>query len=209
MLYILRPWCYIGQANLGAAINELAVDHPGITVEVTWKPFLLRPNMPEDGTPKAPDTPGNPRVGARLKQAGAAAGVNFTGLTDRSPNSVKAHTLTKFFEEDPRLRPLQDAFVKVVFRHYFTDGKYPDTANLTAAAAEVGLGGADLEAAAAFMEDREQQAAVTQEALGYSRSGVNGVPYFIFAAANGSGQGFSGAQPPAVLKQAILATVEE
>ena len=67
-------------------------------VAVQWKPFLLRPNMPEDGTPKAPDTPDNPRVGARLKAAGAAAGVNFTGKTDRSPNSSKAHALVKFFE---------------------------------------------------------------------------------------------------------------
>eukprot|EP00615_Pteridomonas_danica_P018520 CAMPEP_0114407662 /NCGR_PEP_ID=MMETSP0102-20121206/22093_1 /TAXON_ID=38822 ORGANISM="Pteridomonas danica, Strain PT" /NCGR_SAMPLE_ID=MMETSP0102 /ASSEMBLY_ACC=CAM_ASM_000212 /LENGTH=49 /DNA_ID=CAMNT_0001574207 /DNA_START=194 /DNA_END=343 /DNA_ORIENTATION=+ len=48
--------------------------------------------MPEDGTPKSPATPDNPRVGTRLKNAGLNSNINFTGLTDRAPNSIEAHT---------------------------------------------------------------------------------------------------------------------
>lgn len=193
-----------------AAAKELAEERPGISVEVTWKPFLLRPDTPEGGTPKAPDTPDNPRVGARLRAAGLAAGVNFTGLTDRSPNSVRAHALAKFFEASTEHRGLQDAFMGIVFRHYFTDGKYPDAANLRDAAAEAGLGGADLEAAVAYMEDRERQAEVSIEARGYSARGIRGVPYFVISSggSSGGGEGFSGAQPPAVLQQAMLAALE-
>ena len=50
-------------------MKELETERPDLAVQVEWKPFQLRPNMPEEGQPKAPDTPSNPRVGARLKQA--------------------------------------------------------------------------------------------------------------------------------------------
>jgi len=196
-----RPWCFIGQANLRAAVRELAAERPDLAVTTVWKPFLLRPDMPEDGTPKAPDTPDNPRVGARLKAAGLASGVNFTGKTDRTPNPTRAHTLVKFLEGRPAL---QDALMAVVFRHYFTDGKYPDAVHLREAATEVGLGGDDLDAACVFMEDKAQQEATRREALAYSRGGVRGVPFFSF----GRNPGFSGAQPPAVLKRAILEAAE-
>ena len=56
-------------------MKELETERPDLAVQVEWKPFQLRPNMPEEGQPKAPDTPSNPRVGARLKQVGAASGV--------------------------------------------------------------------------------------------------------------------------------------
>ena len=102
---------------------ELAVERPDVNVAVEWKPFLLRPNMPEEGQPKAPDTPDNPRVGARLKQAGASSGVNFTGKTDRTPNTMRAHALVKFFEakeseEKGNKWPLglQDCLMNIIFR---------------------------------------------------------------------------------------------
>jgi len=47
-----RPWCFIGKHNLEEAVKQLATERPDINVQISWKPFLLRPNMPEDGTPK-------------------------------------------------------------------------------------------------------------------------------------------------------------
>jgi predicted DsbA family dithiol-disulfide isomerase len=105
-----------------------------------------------------------------------------------------AHTLVKYCEGKPQ----QDALMNVIFRHYFTDGKYPDAANLREAAAEVGL--EDLDAATAFMEGKTNQDEVRKEALDFSRQGVSGVPYFFF----NNQPAFSGAQPPAALKQTIL-----
>lgn len=208
-------------------MQQLQTERPDVEVAVQWKPFLLRPNMPEDGTPKAPDTPDNPRVGARLKAAGAAAGVNFTGKTDRSPNSSKAHALVKFFESGGEASSssadikidaqLQDRLMNVIFRHYFTDGLYPDSANLTLALREA-LASPSSESgpskeqqeelvrrAVAYMENPAHQAAVRAEATEYSRGGVRGVPYFFFDGR----PAFSGAQPPSAIKETILTVADE
>ena len=56
---------------------------PSYTFDVSWEPYFLRPNMPREGIEKAPNTPDNPRVGVRMKQAGESVGINFTGKCDR------------------------------------------------------------------------------------------------------------------------------
>jgi predicted DsbA family dithiol-disulfide isomerase len=141
--------------------------------------------MPEEGTPKAPNTPDNPRVGQRLKDAGQAAGVNFTGKCDRAPNSIKAHALLRYAAEH---KPeVQHELSGLLFKMYFEDGDYPDAVNLAVRAAQVGLNKDDV---LEFLAGRSAEAAVQQEAAGYSRQGVTGVPFFIF---NGQ-PAFSGAQ---------------
>jgi predicted DsbA family dithiol-disulfide isomerase len=130
--------------------------------------------MPVEGVAKPPNTPENPRAGARMKAAGAAVGIDFTGLTDRYPNTLLAHCLLKYAEGDPAA---QDRLSEILFRHYFTDGLFPDAANLRAAAAEAGL--ADVDAALEWIETPENQSVVKAEGVGYSRSGISGVPFFI------------------------------
>jgi len=39
------PWCYIGKAELDAALHDRP-DHP---FEIVWHPFQLNPDMPEGG----------------------------------------------------------------------------------------------------------------------------------------------------------------
>jgi len=162
----------------------------GKEATVSWKPFLLRPEMPLDGKEKAPNTPGNPRVGARLKSAGEAVGIDFSGKTDRYPNTVMAHMLLKYAEQEQVKAgsDVQNVVAEILFRHYFTDGKYPNLSNLKDAAAEAGL---DVEKAAAFMKNDDVKEEVVSEAKSYSERGVSGVPYFII---DGKGT-FSGAQP--------------
>ena len=53
-------------------------------------------------------------------------------------NGTKAHTLLAFAERDAG-RETQNKLQEILFRHYFTDGRYPDEANLRAAAVEAGL----------------------------------------------------------------------
>ena len=69
----------MGKRKLEEAITRC----PSYTFDVSWEPYFLRPNMPEEGIEKAPNTPDNPRVGARMKQAGASVGIDFTGKCDR------------------------------------------------------------------------------------------------------------------------------
>jgi len=180
----------VGKRNLETAIASLPSSAP--SVSVGWKPFLLRPNMPPDGVEKGPN-----RVGDRLKQAGAQVGIDFTGLTDRYPNSVKAHTLLTFAEHDAG-RATQNKLQEILFRHYFTDGLYPDETNLRAAAIEAGL---DPDRAMAAVADQTRQETTRREAEAASRSGISGVPFFFI-----NGQPFgSGAQPPAAFKKALMA----
>lgn len=162
---------------------------------MAWKPFFLRPAMPLEGKPKGGDA--SSRVPERLKAVGASVGIDFSGLTDRYPNSTKAHTLLSFAEKDAG-RAVQNTLQEILFRHYFTDGKYPDEANLRDAATEAGL---DVDRAMAAVVDPAMQDEVRAEAEKNSRSGITGVPYFFI-----NGQSFgSGAQPP----EAFLAAFQK
>jgi predicted DsbA family dithiol-disulfide isomerase len=134
-----------------------------------------------------------------MKEAGASVGINFTGKTDRAPNTLAAHALSEYAgrqEADKGEEGLQDRLMEVLFRQYFTDGVYPDSAGLRAAAAEVGL---DVAAATAYFEDEDNWAEVRSADRNYKQGGIISVPYFMV---NGAGV-FSGARPPEQLVQAF------
>lgn len=152
--------------------------------------------MPEEGKPKAPNTPTNPRVGARLQSAGQRAGLEFTGLCDRSPNTVKAHCLLKYvFDRHGAM--LQHLVQERLFKAYFHDGLYPDVATLVALAGEFPeLDTADVQS---HLESRTDEAEIRAQASSFSRRGVSGVPFFIV----NSRPAFSGAQPPESFVQAF------
>lgn len=159
-------------------------------MQVQWKPFLLRPEMDPKGKAKAPATPDNPRVGARLKAAGRPVGIDFTGLTDRYPNTVDAHRLLSFALRE-KGAAVQDKLSEILFRSYFTDGVYPGEDNLIALGVEAGV--ADSETVKNFLYSDELRAEIYSEDRQVKRSGVHGVPYFFF---NGIDFGLSGAQDP-------------
>lgn len=164
-------------------------------MDISWRPFFLRPNMPADGRLKEERDP-KKRAGARLKAAGARAGIDFTGLTDRSPNSTLAHSLMKHVL-DTDGPGIQNKLSEILFRHYFTDGRYPNAENVRAAAVEAGV--KDVDAAMAAAVDPSVQGAVKQEARYYSREGVSGVPFFLV---DGK-PAFSGAQPKEAFKKVL------
>lgn len=161
--------------------------------EVTWVPFLLRPQMPAEGIPKAPATPDNPRVGARLKGAGAAVGINFTGACDVTPNTIQAHAVLEFTLVTHGAAA-QNALAEALFQAYFTDGVCPMGADVLArlaAEALPQLSADEVAALRAHAAGREGEEDVRRKAEQVSRSGVSGVPMFYL---NGA-PAFSGAQP--------------
>lgn len=191
---VVCPWCWIGKRNLEEALSRLPPEQRS-QVEVRWHPFQLRPDTPLSGTAKEPSTPDNPRVGARLRAAGQAVGIDFTGKTDRTPNTLASHTLLQYAGEHEGFAK-QNELQEILFRKYFTDGIFPDSQSLATAAEEAGL---DVQEAMAYAEDPVNQALVSQEAISASASGVNSVPYFKF---NGA-PAFSGAQPPELFLKVI------
>mmetsp|Transcript_16078 Transcript_16078/g.18204 ORF Transcript_16078/g.18204 Transcript_16078/m.18204 type:complete len:209 (-) Transcript_16078:1111-1737(-) len=188
---VMCPWCWVGKRNLEKALEISGRSLSDVQIE--WKPFMLRPTIPEEGMEKAPDVPENPRVGRHLKQAGENVGINFTGKTDRTPNTLKAHALLKYaFDQTVNTNDsnIQHRLAEVLFRMYFTDGKFVGSdAVLGDAAEEVGL---DRNKALKYLNDDNVLQEVRLEAKRNAAKGVSGVPTFYF---NGV-PAFSGAQPP-------------
>ena len=92
---------------------------------------------------------------------------------------------------------VQHKLADVTFRHYFSDGKFANVANLREAAVEAGVAKPD--AAMLYAQDTANQARIKAEAADYSRKGVSGVPFFVV---NGTPAG-SGAMPPSTFKSLI------
>ena len=140
----------------------------------------------------------NSRVNSRLADAGARAGINFTGLTDRVPNTLAAHVALDFAREldlrgsregpDKRIAATQNELAERLFKAYFTDGVFLSSENIGKIAAEVP--GLSFDEVCEAMADGERIARVKAESARYSGI-VRGVPLFVM---NGR-PAFSGAQP--------------
>ncbi|KAJ8607021.1 hypothetical protein CTAYLR_006259 [Chrysophaeum taylorii] len=177
---LMCPWCWVGLRKLQDAMTRFE----GV-VEIRWKPFQLMPGAPEQGVPKG-GTPAS-RVGARLAAAGKAVDINFTGLTDRTPNTTLFHATMEALHGET-----QTKFQEACFEAYFTRGVFPDERGLLDAAATVGLE----DVVAKILDDEtalaEHKRRAVDEARAAARRGVTGVPFFEF---NGV-PAFSGAQDP-------------
>jgi predicted DsbA family dithiol-disulfide isomerase len=166
---------------------QKASEEAEVDVDITWKPFMLRPNTPQEGQPKG-GTPDS-RVPAHLKAAGKRVGIVFSGLTDRTPNTIDFHATMKFLlDKDIDQTPFQES----VFDAYFTKGNFPDRPEMLKCAQLVGI--AD-QVKTLYGEQRIMEMyrnEVTAEAKGASLRGVRGVPSFSFG--DDTRPAFSGAQ---------------
>jgi len=181
------PWCWVGKRKLEKALSTYQ-QQPGVQAEVIWRPYQLRPSHPPEGVPKPPDTPDNPRVGQRMKAAGMAVGIDFTGKTDRSPNTLVSHTLLEYTLEKYGVEK-QNEVQEALFRGYFTDGIYPDVAGAASIAASCGLDEDEVKLA---LTDVNLRSKVWKEVEKNYHKVDGGVPTFII---NGR-RAFSGAQDP-------------
>ena len=188
--YVVCPWCFIGKRRLEKALAL----RPEIATEITWRPFQLNPDMPEEGMARADyiaakfgDSGHSRRIHQTITEAGASVGIDFAlDRIKRSPNTRNAHRLIRFASA----RGNGDAVVDRLFRGYFLEGRdVGDIATLAAIAAEAGIGHDE---ARAFLESNEERAEIIAEDRNARRLGINAVPCFIF-----DGQyAVSGAQEP-------------
>ena len=165
---------------------------------------MLRPNTPEEGVPKSDPTPAS-RVSKRLKLAGQDVGIDFTGLTDRTPNTALFHAAIKYIQDEQKMSPAKvTAFHEAVFEGYFTLGEFPDQSGLLKAASRVeNEHGSLVKTMEDFLQDSKKLEAlkyeVMQEAQAASYAGVSGVPTFSI---NGKTL-FSGAQPVEIFENVL------
>ena len=171
------PWCYIGKARLDAAL-ESRPEHP---FRVEWHPFMLNPDMPEEGMDRIEylETKFGPRenlVKAYLpvQEAAEQAGLPFDlSRITRTPNTLNAHRLIHWAGLEGR----QTALVSALFRAYFADGVDIGAAEALVSVAErAGMDGDVTRRLLASDADRDQIIARDRE---IRARGLTGVPGFV------------------------------
>jgi predicted DsbA family dithiol-disulfide isomerase len=176
---IACPWCYIGKARFERA---LAAFPGGQDVEVTYRPFQLNPDTPEQALPLLDyyDSLFGPGFRDKHNQVGDVAqreGLDFRFDQALAVNTFTAHRLLWLTERDYGVG-VQHDLKNALLRSYFTDGgNVGDTDNLVALAAEVGV---DAERVLGWLTSAEG-VEQTRDAIGHARAlGIQAVPTFVF-----------------------------
>ena len=176
---VVCPWCALGATALEQAIENVSGE---VSVDLTYKPFELNPNMPLEGEKavehlmrKYGRTAEDVAAGKAMQIArGEALGFKFD-LEKRTHfyNTFDAHRLLLWALQQGR----QVALKKILLRGYFTDGQNPsDRETLVRLAAEAGLDAAaaqEVLASGAFAKEVRELEAF------YQQHGINSVPAMI------------------------------
>jgi len=117
---VICPWCYLGKRRLESALEE-----SGVAATVSWLPFELNPDMPEEGMPRADyraqkfGEEKGAELDAEMKQRGDAEGVHFAfEKLVHTPNTRRAHMLVAQASDTG----LGDDLTEALFRAYFEEG---------------------------------------------------------------------------------------
>jgi predicted DsbA family dithiol-disulfide isomerase len=194
---LVCPWCYLGVRRLLRTLRR----RPDLLFELSWRPFLLNPDMPRFGMAR-PDYIirkfGGEERARRLYQAisetGRGEGILFRfDRIRRTPSSIDAHRLVRYAARYGRA----DSMVEMLFSAHFTDGHdIGDTHVLTAIAVACGL---DTTEVARFLASDDEADVVHAENLRAHRLGINGVPCFVI----GGQHAIAGAQEPEVIERLL------
>jgi predicted DsbA family dithiol-disulfide isomerase len=196
------PWCYLGISRL----DLLLARRRDLDIELSWRPFLLNPDMPRGGMPRgeylirkfgAEDRAR--RLYASIARLGAAEGIalDFAAI-GRAPNSVDAHRLVRWAA---RRGLAADELVHRIFRAHFAAGlDIGSHAILARLATEIGMDG---RAVVDFLATDEGVETIHTENLHAHRLGINGVPCFIAAGE----YAIAGAQEGEVLERLLDAAL--
>ena len=119
---LVCPWCFLGVRRLLRTLRR----RPDLLFDLSWRPFLLNPDMPRAGMAR-PDYVVRKfggedrarRLYSSIAEIGRAEGVAFRfDRIGRTPSSVDAHRLVRYAAR----HGCADAMVEALFSTYFTDG---------------------------------------------------------------------------------------
>jgi predicted DsbA family dithiol-disulfide isomerase len=200
---LVCPWCFLGTRRLMRTVRR----RPDLLIDLTWRPFLLNPDMPRGGMPrpeyvirKFGGEDRARRLYASIGEIGRNEGVLFRfDRIRRTPSSLDAHRLVRFAAR----RGQADAVVEALFSAHFTDGL--DIGNPACLALIAGTCGLDPAAVRLFLAGDHEADAVHADNLRAHRLGINGVPCFVV----GGRHAIAGAQEPEVIERLLdVAAVE-
>lgn len=200
---LVCPWCYLGVRRLFRTLAR----RPDLAVDITWRPFLLNPDMPRAGMARGEYVVRKfggeeraRRMYASIGEIGLSEGLMFRfERIRRTPSSVDAHRMVRWAARFGRAAEM----VEALFAAHFADGRdIGETSVLAAIAASCGLRPA---AARAFLDSDAEIDSVHADNLRAHRLGINGVPCFVVEGRHA----ISGAQEPEVLERLLdVAAVE-
>ncbi len=191
------PWCYIGKRRLERALAL----RPGTHISISWRPFMLNPDMPPDGIDRTAylikkfgSETRVRRVYGAIGEAGQSVEIDFAfDRIRRTPNSVASHRLIRHAARSIDVAPL----VERLFEAYFIDGvDIGDTDILSDTGAQFGL---DRDQVKRYLDSGADVAEIYEENARAHRLGINGVPAFAFE----GNMVISGAQEPEVLVRVL------
>jgi predicted DsbA family dithiol-disulfide isomerase len=197
---LVCPWCFLGVRRLMRTLRR----RPDLLFDLTWRPFLLNPDMPRGGMAR-PDyvirkfggEERARRLYSSITEIGRTEGILFRfDRIRRAPSSVDAHRLVRYAARFGQA----DAMVEALFSAHFTDGlDIGDRALLVVIATACGLDGA---ATRRFLAGGDE---VDADNLRAHRLGINGVPCFVISGRHA----IAGAQEPEVIERLLdVAAVE-
>jgi len=194
---LVCPWCFLGVRRLTRTLRR----RPDLLFELSWRPFLLNPDMPRAGMSR-PDyvirkfggEDRARRLYASISEIGRAEGVQFRfDRIRRTPSSVNAHRLVRLAARYGRASEA----VEALFSAHFTDGlDIGETETLVAVAQAIGL---QPDGVRAFIRGEQEVDAVHADNLRAHRLGINGVPCFVI----GGRHAIAGAQEPEVIERLL------
>ena len=192
---LVCPWCFIGLRRLDRALAR----RPDVRLDLTFRPFLLNPEMPRGGLPRSEYLTRKyggeeraRRLHAAITEVARQEGLVLRlDLIARTPASLDAHRLVRFAARQGFAREA----VEALFSAYFQEGRdIGEAGELAAIAGAIGLPAAE---ARRFLAGPEEADAVAAENLRAHRMGINGVPCLVL----GGRHAISGAQEAEVISR--------
>lgn len=194
---------------MGLRNLEKAAAVANVNVRLEWEPFMLNPNMKEEGEDIKEHL--HKKYGARgvasfgdpnshLYRAGRAVGIHFTSDRKIYP-TVKAHSLMEYVKTKDN--DTANEIMEELYKRYFERGENINSVQvLTEVASQFGV---DPNEAQQAMNNPQLHEQVHQKDQAYKRgSGISGVPFYIIERnAGGRPIGFSGAQPVDVIAEQL------
>jgi len=197
------PWSYIGKHRLERAIAK----RPVITARIKWVPFILNPEISDQGANRQFFLSKQFGSDARIRRmhetlinAGKPTGIEFNfDLIEKVPSTLSAHRLIQM----AAVAEKGNEAAEEIFKSYFTDGSdISDHQILVGISEKIGLNGDEIRQR---LETEEFSNLVFSENSRAHRLGINGVPSFV---CNGS-MVISGAQGTKILTRVMDAAIAE
>jgi predicted DsbA family dithiol-disulfide isomerase len=200
---LVCPWCFLGTRRLRRTLRA----RPDIAADITWRPFLLNPDIAPGGVPrqdyiirKFGGEDRARRLHATIADLGRAEGLIFQfDRIRRIPPSIDAHRLVRLADRHGVAADAVDA----VFQAYFCDGQdIGDPIVLAGIGATLGM---DEGVTRRLLAGPAEVEAVHADNLRAHRLGINGVPCFVVQGRHA----IAGAQEPEVIERLLDVAVVE